>query len=170
MRAPATIRPDARATRTKWSPLFTSERQDWRTPPDLFKELDEEFHFTLDACALPHNATLPRYFTPDDDGLRQDWAQERVWCNPPYNNLAAWLAKGHDSARKGALCVFLIPARTDTKAWHNHAVHAHEIRFLKGRLKFGNATNSAPFPSAIAIFRPPLVLPVQLNLWEPFPW
>jgi phage N-6-adenine-methyltransferase len=155
---------------TSWPVLFSSRCQEWATPLDLFASLHEEFRFTIDVCALPENAKCARYYTPDDDGLVQDWSGERVWCNPPYNNLAAWLAKGHASARKGALVVFLIPSRTDTRAWHDHAAHAHEIRFLKGRLKFGNATNSAPFPSAIVIFRPPFVLPVQLTLWEPLPW
>ena len=152
--------------RTRWSTLFSSRRQDWATPTDLYRDLDEEFHFTLDACAQPETAKCERYFTPDDDGLAQDWGRERVWCNPPYNELYAWLAKGDESSQRGALVVFLIPARTDTRAWHEHVMHASEIRFIQGRLRFGNSKNSAPFPSALVIFRPPITRPVQLSLFD----
>jgi phage N-6-adenine-methyltransferase len=152
--------------RTRWSTLFSSRRQDWATPQHLYDELTEEFRFTLDPCATRDNAKCERYFTPDDDGLSQDWAKHRVWCNPPYNELYARLRKGDESSRRGALVVFLIPARTDTRAWHEHVMHASEIRFIQGRLTFAGATNTAPFPSAIVIFRPPNVRPVQLSLFD----
>lgn len=149
----------------RWTTLFSSEYQDWPTPDDLFRILDEEFHFTVDACALPSNAKCARYYTPADDGLRQDWGVERVWCNPPYNETRAWLAKGCMSAERGALCVLLIAARTDNRAWHEYAMTASEIRFLRGRLRFGNAKHSAPFPSAIVIFRPITDRPAQLSMF-----
>lgn len=168
MKPAATARTNKAADQAaRWSVLFSSNQQDWATPQDFFQEINAEFYFTLDACATNKNAKCPRYFTPTDDGLCQNGGTERVWCNPPYNNIARWLTKGHDSARLGALVVFLIPARTDTRAWHEHAVHANEILFLKGRLKFGNAKNTAPFPSAIIVFRPPQRQPLQLALFEP---
>ena len=151
----------------RWSVLFSSKRQDWATPQDLFRELDNEFRFSLDACATSMNAKCRRYFSPTQDGLHQDWGRERVWCNPPYDDIRSWLAKGHQSAQRGALCVFLIPARTDTIAWHEHVMQPNvEVRFIQGRLRFGNATNAAPFPSVLVIFRPPIVRPVQLSLFD----
>ena len=166
MNARRTIRPSRVAHATRWSVLFSSKRQDWATPDHLFRELNDEFHFTVDASATAENTKCPRYFSPEQDGLLQDWGQERIWCNPPYNAVADWLAKAHNSSRAGALCVLLIPSRTDTKAWHEHAMHASEIRFVRGRLRFGNAKHTAPFPSALVIFRPPIIEPVQLQLWD----
>ena len=120
--------------------LFSSASEHWATPSDLYAKLDEEFHFTLDPCPLGGNGV----------GLTRSWIGERVYCNPPYGNgVRNWLAK----AREASLAVFLLPARTDTKWWHEYVVGASEIRFLRGRLKFGNAKNSAPFPSVIIIFR-----------------
>ncbi|HEY3439718.1 MAG TPA: DNA N-6-adenine-methyltransferase [Paludibaculum sp.] len=149
----------------RWATLFSSDYQDWPTPDDLFRILDAEFHFTLDACATPTNAKCEHYYTVLDDGLSQDWGAQRVWVNPPYDDTRAWLAKGHKSAQAGALVVCLIAARTDNRAWHDYAMSASEIRFLRGRLRFGNARNTAPFPSAIVIFRPSNAPDEQLSLF-----
>lgn len=92
--------------------------------------------------------------TKAEDGLSQNWAGKRVFCNPPYGReLPKWIKKAHDEAEKGALVVMLIPARTDTRAFHDYIYHQAETRFLKGRIKFGNAKASAPFPSMVVIFR-----------------
>jgi phage N-6-adenine-methyltransferase len=134
---------------------FSSATDEWATPQWLFDALGREFAFTLDPCATRENAKCPRFFTRDDDGLAQDWSDDVVFMNPPYGAMISrWMWKAHISARKGATVVCLVPARTDTAWWHNYAMRG-EVRLLRGRLKFGNATNSAPFPSAIVIFRPP---------------
>jgi phage N-6-adenine-methyltransferase len=145
--------------RTKWrrsrfAVHFSSATDVWSTPRELFALLDEEFHFTLDVCALPENAKCAVYFTPDDDGLRQEW-RGVIWMNPPYGRgIDRWIKKAWDAAVRGATVVCLLPARTDTRWWHQWVMQASEVRFLKGRLRFGNARHSAPFPSCLAIFRP----------------
>ena len=132
--------------------LFTSTTDEWSTPEFLFKALDAEFGFELDVCATPANAKCKRFFTRETDGLKQQWTGV-VWMNPPYGRtIGKWVAKAYESAQQGATVVALLPSRTDTKVWHRYVMLA-EIRFLQGRLKFGNATASAPFPSAIAIWR-----------------
>ncbi len=132
---------------------FSSNNDTWETPPDLFRELDSEFHFTLDCCALPHNTKCPNYYTPEVDGLTKSWTGEIVWQNPPYGKqISAWVKKAYEESQKGATVVCLVPSRTDTAWWHDYAMKG-EIRFLRGRLKFVGATSSAPFPSAIVIFR-----------------
>lgn len=137
--------------------LFTSNNEVWATPQDFYDKLNAEFHFNLDPCALPDNAKCEKYFTPEDDGLAQDWSQYRVFCNPPYGRkIGAWVKKCHDEAKRGALVVLLIPARTDTSYFHDYIYHKAELRFVRGRLKFGNANQGAPFPSMVAIFTPPL--------------
>lgn len=134
---------------------FSSQTDEWATPQDLFDELDREFGFDTDVCALPHNAKCERYFTPAIDGLRQTWSG-RCWMNPPYGrNIGLWVAKAHASAIEGALVVCLLPARTDTAWWHECVTKSSEVRFLRGRVRFGAARHSAPFPSAIVVFRPP---------------
>lgn len=134
--------------------LFSSGSIEWATPQTLFDELNSEFHFNLDPCSTHENAKCKEHFTKAEDGLVQNWGGKRVFCNPPYGKeLPAWIKKCHDEAEKGALVVMLIPARTDTRAFHEYIYHQAEIRFLKGRIKFGNAKNSAPFPSMVVIFR-----------------
>lgn len=134
--------------------LYSSKSDEWATPQDTFDRLNEEFCFTLDVCATNENHKCKKYFTIKDDGLTQDWGGETVFCNPPYSNIAQWTKKCHDEGIKpNTIVVMLIPARTDTKYFHNYIYHRSEIRFIKGRLKFGNAKNSAPFPSMIVIFR-----------------
>ncbi|KEF35509.1 adenine methyltransferase [Deinococcus sp. RL] len=135
---------------------YSSEKHDWTTPRSFFDELNAEFNFTLDAAASPHNALCSRYFTEADDGLSQPWTGT-VWCNPPYGRqIGRWIAKAAQSACEGATVVMLIPARTDTAAWHDHILFnpQAEVRFVRGRLRFGDATANAPFPSAVIIFRP----------------
>jgi len=96
-----------------------SQRDDWGTPPALFAALDAEFHFTLDVCATPDNATCPRYFTPADDGLAQSWAGEVCCMNPPYGRgIDAWVRKAYESAQEGATVVYLVKATPDTRWWH----------------------------------------------------
>lgn len=137
---------------------------EWATPRYVFDPLHAEFGFTLDVCATDDNAQLPRYFTLADDGLEQDWSGERCWMNPPYGRaIGVWCAK---AARASALVVGLLPARTDTAWWHDHVIGGDaeirflrgRIRFLRGRLQYENKRtaggSSAPFPSAIAVWRP----------------
>lgn len=120
---------------------FSSQTDVWATPQWLFDELDKEFGFTIDVCALPENAKCRRYYTPDDDGLQQDWSGETVWLNPPYGrDIKRWMKKASDAAKRGATVVCLIPSRTDTKWWHSYCMDG-EIRLFKGRLKFGDASN-----------------------------
>lgn len=129
-------------------------RTDWETPPALFDALNGEFGFTLDAAANTANAKCSRFFTPDDDGLSEDWGTETVWPNPPYGPaLPAWMAKAYEASTRGATVVCLVPARVDTRWWHEYAERG-EHRFIRGRVKFVGATWTAPFPCAIVIFRP----------------
>lgn len=121
---------------------FSSFKDEWNTPKTVYDALNEEFKFTFDPC--PENPTF--------DGLQVPWGQV-TFCNPPYSQLRKWLYKGQEKAKKGKTIVFLIPSRTDTIAWHDVVMKADEIRFIKGRLKFGNAKNSAPFPSCIVVLR-----------------
>ena len=134
---------------------FSSKTDEWATPQWLFDALDREFGFTLDSCSTHQNAKCARHFTRAEDGLTQSWANEVVWMNPPYGQgIGAWIAKAFDAAQhEQATVVCLVPARTDTRWWHRY-VMKHEIRLLRGRLRFGEATASAPFPSAIVVMRP----------------
>ena len=134
--------------------MFSSKTDLWSTPQDFFDGLDNEFHFTLDACALPENAKCERYFTPEQDGLKQEWTGT-VWRNPPYGReIGSWVRRAYRSAKTGnATVVMLLPARTDTRWFHEYIYGKSEIRFVKGRLKFGGCQNSAPFPSMVVIFK-----------------
>lgn len=127
---------------------------DWTTPQDFFDELDKEFYFTLDPCALPESAKCKAFFTPDDDGLKQSWVGQVVFCNPPYGReVGKWVKKCYDESMNGAVVVLLIPARTDTRYFHEYIYHkCTEIRFIRGRLKFGDSKQSAPFPSMLVIY------------------
>jgi phage N-6-adenine-methyltransferase len=123
----------------------------WSTPQDFFDELDQEFGFTLDVCATDESAKCATWFTEREDGLSQPWTGT-CWMNPPYGEgIGAWIAKAHDSATKGATVVCLVPARVDTGWWWNYCRYG-DVRFLRGRLKFGDGANSAPFPSAVVVF------------------
>lgn len=138
---------------------FSSKTCEWPTPQDFFDALDAEFQFTLDPCATPANAKCTTYFTRTDCGLAQSWAGHRVFCNPPYGrDIIRWAEKCYRSSQEGALVALLVPARTDTRWFHDWVYRKAEIRFVRGRLKFGNACNSAPFASIVAIYQP---APVQ---------
>ncbi len=137
------------------SPYIAKSKTDiWQTPPELYKELDEEFNF----CDFD-----PAPLNPEFDGLDIEWAK-RVYVNPPYSALKStkarlgWVEKGHIEAQKGKLVVMLIPARTDTQWFHDIIKkNKYEVRFMRGRVKFldqyGHEQNPAPFPTMLVIMR-----------------
>lgn len=132
--------------------LFTSKTDNWATPQNLFDQLNSKFNFTLDPCASKENAKCEKFYTKEDDGLSKNWDNERVFMNPPYGReIGKWVKKA--SEQQGGVVVCLLPARTDTKYFHEYIYGKAEIRFIKGRLKFGGSKNSAPFPSMIVIFK-----------------
>jgi len=123
--------------------LFTSLRGDWKTPRALYQALDAEFRFDYDPC--PARTKI--------NGLESEWGNIN-FVNPPYGKeITKWIQKGYQENLKGKTVVFLIPSRTDTRWWHDYIMKADEIRFIRGRLKFDDQKNSAPFPSAIAVFK-----------------
>lgn len=131
--------------------MFSSATDLWSTPQVLFDKLDAIHHFTLDVCATAENAKCVDFFTADQDGLKQIWGGQ-CWMNPPYGReIGKWMRKAYESSLQGAKVVCLVPARTDTAWWHDFAMKG-SIEFLRGRLKFGNSKNSAPFPSAVVVF------------------
>jgi phage N-6-adenine-methyltransferase len=133
---------------------FSSATDMWPTPQDFFDKLNAEFNFITDVCASVDNAKCPWYFTKEMDGLAQEW-NGSCWMNPPYGKtIGDWVKKAYESSLKGATVVCLVPARVDTKWFHNYALKG-EIRFIKGRLKFGKSDSNAPFASLLVIFRPP---------------
>ena len=135
--------------------LFTSNTNEWATPVKFFEELNKEFNFTLDPCATDDNAKCRKYFTVKENGLAQDWGGEVVFCNPPYGReLPLWVKKCYEEHKKhGITVVMLIPARTDTSYFHEYIYGKSEIRFIRGRLKFNDCKQSAPFPSMIVIYK-----------------
>ena len=135
--------------------LFSSKEEKWETPQDFFDKLNDEFHFTLDAAASPDNAKCANYFTEEQDGLAQSWEGHTVWCNPPYcRKTGLWVKKAYEEhQRTGCTVVMLLPSRTDVRWFHDYILGKAEIRFIKGRLKFGGNKNSAPFPSIVVIYR-----------------
>lgn len=135
--------------------LFTSDSVEWATPQELFDRLNEEFHFTLDPCSTDENAKCRKHYTKEQDGLLQDWTGETVYCNPPYGReMVKWIRKCYEHFVGGGTAVMLIPARTDTKAFHEYIYEKAEIRFLRGRLHFNESKNNAPFPSMVVIYKP----------------
>ena len=142
-----------RAVEVNANVMFSSASDLWSTPQDFFDALDAEFHFTLDPCCTHENAKCAKHYTKEDNGLALSWANETVFCNPPYGReLPKWVRKCYEESER-ATVVMLIPARTDTRWFHDYIYGRAEIRFVRGRLKFGNAKNSAPFPSMVVIFR-----------------
>lgn len=135
--------------------MFTSDRDDWSTPQEFFDRLNERYCFNLDPCANDQNHKCEKYYTKEIDGLKQNWGGQRVFCNPPYGReLPKWVKKCYEESQKpDTLCVMLIPARTDTRWFHEYIYHKAEIEFIKGRLKFGEGKNSAPFPSMLVTWR-----------------
>jgi phage N-6-adenine-methyltransferase len=136
--------------------LYSSRSDEWPTPQSFFDGLHREFRFTLDPCASPDNAKCRRFFTREQNGLHRHWGAHRVFCNPPYGrDMRAWAQKCFEASRRGALVVLLAHARTDTRWFHDWVYgKAAEIRFIRGRLRFGDGRQSAPFPSLVAVFRP----------------
>lgn len=135
-------------TSRRQSVHFSSQRMDWQTPAAVYDALDAEFGFTFDPCPV-----VAEEFELRHDGLTSDWG-DVTFCNPPYGTeIGKWVHKAYLEAQKGRTVVLLIPSRTDTRWWHDYVMKANEIRFVRGRLKFGDATTSAPFPSAIVVFQ-----------------
>lgn len=135
--------------------MFSSVSDMWSTPQSFFNKLNEEFQFTLDPCATPANAKCENFFTEQDNGLTKNWQGHVVFCNPPYGRkIKDWVKKCSEEAVKpNTTVVMLIPARTDTLYFHEYIYKkAREIRFIKGRLKFGDSENPAPFPSMVVVF------------------
>ena len=138
--------------------FFSSKTDQWETPQDFFDQLDKEFHFTLDPCADGSNHKCERYFTKEQDGLKQDWSGEIVFCNPPYGRkVGKWVEKCFQEVYVGKCkcAVLLLFANTDTRWFHDWIYHKAEIRFIKGRLKFGGGRVNSPKPSMVVVFRKP---------------
>ena len=131
---------------------FSSAKSDWGTPLYFFQRLDEIYNFTLDPCANNLNAKCKNYF--DRDGLKKDWSNNSVFVNPPYGrNIGNWVKKGYEEGLKeNTMVVMLLPCRTDTRWWHDYCMKAEKVFFVKGRLIFDGAVNSAPFPSCVVVF------------------
>lgn len=141
-------------TQRQFAGMFSSASDEWGTPQSLFDELNQEFRFTIDVCALPHNAKCDRFYSPDDDGLAQEW-QGICWMNPPYGrSISEWVCKAYRESQRGSTIVCLLPARTDTAWFHNYVLGKAEIRWIRGRLSFNDGEGKAPFPSMIVVFRP----------------
>ena len=131
---------------------FSSKSNEWPTPQDFYDKLNAEFNFTLDPCCTKESAKCAKFYTEEDDGLSKSWQGETVFMNPPYGRaIKDWMKKACEEGQNTTV-VCLVPARTDTAWWHEYAIKG-EIRFIRGRLKFGGHKNSAPFPSAVVIFR-----------------
>jgi phage N-6-adenine-methyltransferase len=137
--------------------MFSSATDMWYTPQGFFDQMNAQYGpFDIDVCASPENAKCERYFTKEDNGLSKEW-KGRCWMNPPYGrSIKDWMRKAFESSRAGATVVCLVPARTDTEWWHLYAMRG-EVTFIRGRLKFGGSRTSAPFPSAVVVFRPVIV-------------
>lgn len=146
---------------------FSSKTENWATPAHVFAALDQEFGFTLDACASSSNAKCARFFNVSQDGLKQKWAPDVVWLNPPYGRtIGNWMKKAADEAARGATVVCLVPARTDTVWWHEQVMErANEVRLIRGRIRFGDSQASAPFPSALVIYRAGRRRNLKLSVW-----
>ncbi len=143
--------------------LYSSKSDDWPTSPAFFAKMVRRYGpFDIDVCASPENAKCPRYFTPEIDGLKQQWVG-RCWMNPPYGRLIPpWIRKAAESAMMGATVVCLLPARVDTRWWKDWVEpYATQIEFIRGRLRFGDGKYPAPFPSAVVVFTPVKLLCCQ---------
>jgi len=160
---------------TDWDVLHSSEDMDWRTPPELFKQLDREFRFTLDAASSCDNALCSTYLTPQDDAIQTGWWRVQttqpgpptVWLNPPYGrSVGIWVDKAIEEAQRGCTVVMLTMACTDTQWWARAWRAAHEVRFITGRVHFlnseGERANAAPKGSAIIVLRPSPTNPIKL--------
>ena len=137
--------------------MFSSKTEMWATPQQFFDELQLKYNFSLDVCAVAENAKCKKFFTPEQDGLKQTW-EGSCWMNPPYGReIGRWVKKAYQQAIEEGNCtvVALLPARTDTRWFHDYIYNKEhvEIQFIKGRLKFGDGPNSAPFPSMLVLFK-----------------
>ena len=134
--------------------MVSSKTNEWETPKVFFDKLNDEFHFTLDPCCTTLTAKCKKYYTASEDGLIQDWNSNVVFMNPPYGgHTGDWIKKAYEESKKGAVVVCLIVSSTDRSYWHDYIFpYAAQIRFLRGRIKFGTAKSTAPFASAIIIF------------------
>ena len=133
--------------------LFSTKSDEWSTPQALFDKLNDFFHFNLDPCATDENHKCEKYYTIETDGLSQNWEGHVSFVNPPYSQCKEWIKKCSEEGRKpNTAVVCLVPSRTDVRWFHDYCVNKSSIIFLKGRLKFGDSKNSAPFPSMICIF------------------
>lgn len=133
--------------------LFSSESDEYETPQYLFDYYNNIYHFNLDVCASRDNHKCNLYYDKNENGLLKTWHGYSVWCNPPYSNIYKWVQKCYfENLMNNVNIVLLIPARTDTKYFHEYIYNKHEIKFIKGRLKFNNMKTAAPFPSMIVIF------------------
>jgi len=132
---------------------FSSATEMWETPQKFFDDWSAKIGgFDVDVCATAENAKCPKFFDKQINGLEQDWFG-KCWMNPPYGReIGKWMGKALAESKKGAVVVCLVPSRTDTRWWHDYAMQG-QITFIRGRLKFGNAKNSAPFPSAVVVFQ-----------------
>jgi len=141
--------------------MFSSKKDTWSTPQEFYDKLNKTYNFTLDPCASHADHKCDKYFTIGDNGLEQSWAGETVFMNPPYGRgIKHWLKKAYEeSLKEDTTVVCLIPARTDTKYWHDYCMKAEKIYFVKGRLKFGGSTNAAPFPSCVIVFQKEIKAP-----------
>jgi len=142
--------------KTTQETMFSSKSLEWATPQHFFDLLEEKFGtFTLDPCSNASNYKVKNHFTEDQNGLDKDWGGHKVFMNPPYGRqIKHWIKKAYEEGQKDdTTVVALIPARTDTRYWHDYVMKADSIHFVKGRLKFGNGENSAPFPSAVVVFK-----------------
>jgi phage N-6-adenine-methyltransferase len=146
--------------------IFSSNSDEWTTPNELIKKLKTVFKFELDAAATDQNKICKMHYDVMTDGLKHPWTSW-TWCNPPYSHVAEWLEKAHDEFYNfAANSVTLVPSRTDTIAWHEHVLGKAFVCFVKGRLKFGTATHSAPFPSAIIVHTDELTEEQSDLLWS----
>jgi len=140
--------------------MFSSATNEWATPIEFYNKLNKIYRFTLDPCCTKETAKCYNFYTQQDDGLSKSWEGHTVFMNPPYGSeIKNWIKKAFEEGKKlGTIVVCLIPARTDTKYWHDYCMKASEIMLVKGRLKFGNGKGSAPFPSAVVVFGDDMIL------------
>lgn len=133
--------------------LMSSAKMDWGTPWALFDQYHDRYQFTIDLAAHERNKKMERFYSEQDDALKQDWSKEVGWLNPPYGReLPKWVKKAYEESQRGALVVMLVPARPDTRWWQDYVQGKAHIKFLAGRVKFEGAEHGAPFPSAILIY------------------
>lgn len=133
---------------------YLSQSDEWPTPQRRYDDLHREFRFTLDPAATKENAKCAKFFTREDDGLSQDWSGETVFLNPPFGRvIGQWVKKAYESSVQGSTVVCLLPARTDTRWWHDYVLRSKEIRWIRGRIRFEGGRHVAPFPSVVVVFK-----------------